>query len=301
LFTRLGGVWACLGAASKQSRVLSALIAGFVLISAGPVAAQTFTPLHSFTAGSPITNSDGGNPVAGLVLSGGTNFTTLYSFTNGSDGAYPFDGLILSGSTLYGTANAGGSTGFGTVFAVSTNGTNFTTLHSFTNGSDGADPYAGLMLSGNTLYGTAGLGGSSSHGTVFAVNTNGTNFTTLYSFTNGSDGALPAGGLILSGDTFYGTATSGRSVDNGTVSSNGTVFSLSFAPQLAISLSGTNVILTWPTNVDGFDYSGFTLQSTTNLSPAPWCTVTNLPVVVDEQFTVTKPTCGTQRFYELSQ
>ena len=68
-------------------------------------------------------------------------------------------GLILSGNTLYGTAVYGGSSGDGTVFAVNTDGTGFTTLHNFTatvyGQRDGAFPYAGLILSGNTLYGTA--------------------------------------------------------------------------------------------------------------------------------------------------
>ena len=66
----------------------------------------------------------------------------------------------------------------------------FTTLYSFTatsfptyTNSDGASPDATLILSGNTLYGTAGGGGSSGNGTVFKVNTDGTSFTTLYSFT----------------------------------------------------------------------------------------------------------------------
>src|SRR6266851_4913594 len=58
----------------------------------------------------------------------------------------------------------------------------FTTLHSFT-GSDGAVPMAGLVLSSNTLYGTTVNGGTSDNGTVFAVNTDGTGFTNLYSFT----------------------------------------------------------------------------------------------------------------------
>src|SRR2546425_442496 len=49
----------------------------------------------------------------------------------------------------------------------------FTTLHTFTAGSDGANPQAGLVLSGNTLYGTAYGGGSSSNGAVFKVNTDG--------------------------------------------------------------------------------------------------------------------------------
>ena len=47
--------------------------------------------------------------------------------------------------------------------------------------------------------------GSAANGTVFAVNTDGTGFTNLYSFTDGSDGANPNAGLILSGNTLYGT------------------------------------------------------------------------------------------------
>src|SRR5207237_2510237 len=110
-----------------------------------------------------------------------------------SDGNGPDGTLILSGKTLYGTASGGGSFGNGTVFAVNTDGTGFTTLHSFTatstnssgvyTNNDGANPYAGLILSGNTLYGTAQNGGSAGIGTVFAVKTDGTGFTTLYSFT----------------------------------------------------------------------------------------------------------------------
>ena len=78
----------------------------------------------------------------------------------------------------------------------------FTTLHSlscFGNDNDGGPPGT-VVLSGNTLYGTTfsscsqGNGG----GTVFAVNTDGTGFRTLYSFTDvscfpciNSDGAKP--------------------------------------------------------------------------------------------------------------
>src|SRR6266436_8554688 len=66
----------------------------------------------------------------------------------------------------------------------------FTNLHSFTTtsdpyytNSDGAGPYAGVFVSGNTIYGTARNGGISDHGTVFKVNTDGTSFTILHSFT----------------------------------------------------------------------------------------------------------------------
>ena len=50
----------------------------------------------------------------------------------------------------------------------------FTTLHSFTGGSDGSTPYGGLILSGNTLYGAAVQGTSFGYGAVFKVNTDGT-------------------------------------------------------------------------------------------------------------------------------
>ncbi len=128
--------------------------------------------------------------------------------------------MILSGTTLYGEAVYGGSSGDGTVFAVNINGTSFTTLYNFTNGSDGGNPVGGLILSGNTLYGTAGKGGLDGiMGTVFAVNTDGTGFTILHTFTNGTDGYNPFAGLILSGNTLYGTTVGGSS-------GYGTVFAL---------------------------------------------------------------------------
>ena len=286
-----------------------------------------FTNLHNFTAtsgsaGGEGINSDGVNPVGGLILSGntlygtavqggtygygtvfavntdGTGFTTLHSFTGGGGGLYPWDALILSGNTLYGTADGGGIYGYGTVFAVNTDGTGFTTLHSFTGGSDGGWPLAALILSGNTLYGTANVGGSSGHGTVFAVSTNGTGFTTLHSFAGfPNEGGNPDAGLILSGNTLYGATFYGGS------SSHGTVFSLSYpSPQLTIMPSGTNVNLTWPSGVAGYSYSAFTLQSTTNLgSSAFWTTISPAPVVVYGQNVVTNPITGSQMFFRLSQ
>src|SRR5665213_2242166 len=268
--------------------LLPALIAGLNLIPTGRVTAQTFTTLHSFTS-----SSDGEYPYARLILSGNTlygtadiggssgngtvfavhtdgmGFTNLHNFTGGGDGARPYAGLILSGNTLYGTAFQGGSSGNGTVFAVHTDGMGFTTLHSFTGGGNGANPSAGLILSGNTLYGTAYVGGSGGDGTVFAVQTNGTGFTTLHSFTalynyTNSDGAYLYSGLILSGNTLYGTA------DYGGSSGNGTVF--------AVNTDGTGftnlhnfTALSNSTNSDGTDpfagliLSGNTLYGTTEL------------------------------------
>ena len=101
--------------------------------------------------------------------------------------------------------------------------------------------------------------------------------------------------MILLGNTLYGTA------DGGGISGYGTVFSLFFPPQLTIIQNRTNVIVTWPNNVAGFNYSGFTMQSTTNLvSPVVWTTNFPAPVVINGQNTVTNPISGTQQFFRLS-
>ena len=117
--------------------------------------------------------------LASSVRLAAQTFATLYSFSSlhgtNSDGANPIGGLILSGNTLLGVAygNLGVGIGFfwsvGTVFAVNTDGTGFTNLYHFTYGNDGGGPIGGLILSGNTLYGTARLGGSAANGTVFSL------------------------------------------------------------------------------------------------------------------------------------
>ena len=156
-------------------------------------------------------------------------FTTLLNFQKNVSMSSPYSGpnggLILSGNTLYGTAYEGGSLSAGMVFSIQTNGTGFTNLHNFSNGSDGAAPQGVLVLSGNTLYGTAGAGGTSRYGTVFSIQTNGTGFTTVYNFLNGNAqegwAAYPKG-LILSGNTLYGTTSYGGSSGVGTVFAIGT-------------------------------------------------------------------------------
>jgi uncharacterized repeat protein (TIGR03803 family) len=263
----------------KNLLLLPALVAGLGLIPAGRVMAQAFTNLHSF-AGHP---SDGDSPFAGLIISGntlygtaaaggrssygtvfaininGTGFTNLHSFTYSSDGGNPNAGLILSSNTLYGTTVLGGSSGYGTVFAVNTNGTGFTNLYSFTGGSDGASPFAGLIISGNTLYGTEIGDGISAGGAVFSIHTDGTGITNLYHFTFGSDGYSPYASLILSGITLYGTALYGGSAGQGTlfaINTNGTGFTNlhSFSAALGSSL----------TNSDGSSpYAGLILSGKT--------------------------------------
>jgi uncharacterized repeat protein (TIGR03803 family) len=199
-----------------------------------------FKNLHNFTAlsGPQSTNCDGAVPQSSLIISGstlygvasyggsagngtvfrvnidGSDFTNLHSFSTlvsntNCDGANPQASLIISDGKLYGAALFGGSAGAGTVFRINTAGSDFTNLYSFTGGDDGADPYAGLIISDGVLYGTAAFGGSNVSGTVFSLNIDRSGFTNLYTFTGGDDGAYPYAGLIISNNVLYGTVEDG--------------------------------------------------------------------------------------------
>jgi uncharacterized repeat protein (TIGR03803 family) len=209
--------------------------AALALPALGAEAGVLFTNLYSFQV---FTN--GATPLAGLVQGsdgnfygttsgGGTNgghgtvfkistngaLTSLYSFTGGKDGANPYGALVQgSDGNFYGTTTSGGTNdveygGDGTVFKIGTNGA-LTSLYSFTWGKDGAFPRAALVQgSDGNFYGTTEYGGTNGLGTVFKISTGGA-LTSLYSFTGGTDGADPQGGLVQGSDgDLYGTTLRG--------------------------------------------------------------------------------------------
>jgi uncharacterized repeat protein (TIGR03803 family) len=96
----------------------------------------------------------------------------------------------------------------------------FATLHSF-DGTDGALPPAGLIqATDGNFYGTTGIAGANSDGTVFKITPSGT-LTTLYNFCSQSgcaDGQNPSAGLIQATDgNFYGTTSGGGVNLQGTI------------------------------------------------------------------------------------
>ena len=93
-----------------------------------------------------------------------------HSFGDGhSDGKGPDSGLIDVNGTLYGTTYVGGASGGGTVFSITTSGTE-QVVHSFSNGSQGGYGLeAGLLNVNDTLYGATVSGGTHEDGTVFAL------------------------------------------------------------------------------------------------------------------------------------
>ena len=102
--------------------------------------------------------ANGAGTIFSLPVTGGT--PALLASFNGTDGNIP-SGLILSadGSTLYGTTDKGGTNGDGEIFSIPVTGGTPNVLWSF-NGTDGANPDAGLTLSadGSTLFGTTEFG-----------------------------------------------------------------------------------------------------------------------------------------------
>ena len=159
-----------------------------------------------------------------------------------------------------------------------------------------AHPLAGLVQgSDGNFYGTTESGGTSNLGTVFKISTNAV-LTRLHLFTGTNDGANPIAALVPARDgSFYGTTASGPGQSNA-----GTIFRLTLLPeppQLTITPSADNLILTWPTNS-----TGLSLQSAPNLGPSVvWTTSSWTPVVVNGLNTITNPVAGTQQFFRLTQ
>jgi len=250
--------------------------------------------LHRFNPLQGNLNLDGANPAAGLVLSGGvlcgttlngglqgagtafylsldgTSFSAFRSFTNAPDAGNPQGNLAVLGNGFFGTSLGGGNNGVGTVFVGSTNGS-VSLIRSFATvsvdeatNSGGASPSALLALSGNTLYGTTTAGGAAANGTVFSLSTNGSTLAVLHDFSaldsntgTNTDGALPCGGLILSGSTLYGTASAGGS------GGAGVVFSLNTGGSGFTTLHNfTPLDAVTATNTDGaFPASGLVLSN----------------------------------------
>jgi uncharacterized repeat protein (TIGR03803 family) len=171
------------------------------------------------------TASLGGSPGDGTVfqITSAGKLTWLYDFGTTTNGSQPWAPPILAANKLlYGTTSIGGSANEGTIYEMTTTGTNAASL-SFT-GKNGVHPYGRLIQATNgTLYGTTSQL-ASGNGTVFAV-TESEGFKTLHKFTGATNGGFLVGGLVqASNGTFYGTTSTG-----GAHLSGGTVFSITAA------------------------------------------------------------------------
>ncbi|HZV36141.1 MAG TPA: choice-of-anchor tandem repeat GloVer-containing protein [Verrucomicrobiae bacterium] len=266
---------------------------------------NNFNVLHTFDGG-----AGGSSPQGDLLLSGGTlygtaaggltntgavysigingdSFTPLHSFSGGADGGQPGPGqLVLSGGTLYGTTVENGANNYGVIYSVSTNGSNFTVLHTFDK-TNGGTPMGNLVLSGSTLYGTVEVGGTNGEGAVFAIGTDGSNYRQLYAFGAIGGGLIPTCTLAISSNTLYGTTSEGGSGGVGTVfaiNTDGSGYNVLYNFS-TLGETNTPAIATIPTNADGATPYGTLLISGTNIfgvaqqgGPNGYGTVFELPI-----------------------
>lgn len=186
-------------------------------------------------------------------------YSVRYNFVGGELGGYPAYGALIHDKTgnFYGTTTSGGSSNCGTVFEFVPKTGSESVLHSFTCQGDGGYPYAGLVLSGNTLYGTTAAGGSgtcfgsSGCGVVFALNINEKIITGYHDFLGLSDGAVPYAGLVQDkSGNLYGTTNLGGANDKGTVFK---VVPKTMKVTVLHSFTGSD---------GAYPYSGLTLNST---------------------------------------
>ena len=193
----------------------------------------------------------GGLAGAGVVYKvgkDGSGFAVLHAFDAitspatsstivNAEGAHPRSGLVESAGYFYGTANAGGANGQGTIYRLRFDGSEFSVLHVFTTPTvpsggtvatnpDGAQPQSGLTDGGDgLLYGTTTVGGANGLGVLYSISPEGMIRTTLHDFAT-EGGSLPIGNLLLASDgKLYGTTTAGGTTSSGGPSELGVVYS----------------------------------------------------------------------------
>ncbi len=214
--------------------------------------AGVHTVLYNFTGG-----ADGGEPYKGVTLDAQGNLygtavtggggsceggcgvvfklkndggiwtqSVIHSFTGDNDGSGPGSPMSFDKrGNLYGTTPTGGSQGQGVVYQLRPNGSagwQLQVIHTFTGGADGGGGGAGRLLidAGGNLFGVCTVGGANGFGNVFKLSqTQGKwRLSTLYSFQDQPDGALPYGGVVFDkSGNLYGTTYYAGANDVGTV------------------------------------------------------------------------------------
>ena len=156
------------------------------------------------------------------------NYKVIHRFGWPSDGGLSPLGRVLEGcdGMLYFTTWRGGGSDHGALYKMKPDGSGFQKLHDLLGYAvDAGLPWCGVIQgSDGMLYGTTMMGGLipmppdyNGMGAVYRVDTNGSNYAVLHSFT-GSDGATPRAEVLQASDGWlYGTTEKGGVSDGGTV------------------------------------------------------------------------------------
>ncbi|HYG35752.1 MAG TPA: choice-of-anchor tandem repeat GloVer-containing protein, partial [Clostridia bacterium] len=154
-----------------------------------------------------------------------------------------------------------------------------------------------------TLYGTAKFGGLGGVGTIFKLNTDGTDFSVLKHFPSyRSDGALPTQSLTLDGDTLYGVTEAGG--DPAGTPGHGVIFSLTLprsSPQVQVTNPGfTGQSVSFGFQMAGPPGLGVVVEASTELTATNWVPLeTNVLGTTPLQFLDKTATNYPRRYYRL--
>jgi uncharacterized repeat protein (TIGR03803 family) len=238
-----------------------------------PDAGVTFDSAGNLYGMTVYGGANGGGTVFKLAPTGSGAYTesVLHSFGSGTDGERPQAGVTLdSAGNIFGTTSLGGTNGTGTVFEITTDGSE-RVLYDFgpTSGTDGQQPYATVILdSAGAIYGTTISGGTAGGGTVYELTPAGDGTYTesvLHRFgSSAGDGQHPQAQISLILDAagnLYGTTYVGGT--NGT----GTVFKLTPSGEETVlySFGGTSSTDGQdPDAIVTFDSAGNLYGTTTN-------------------------------------
>src|SRR6516164_1094531 len=172
------------------------------------------------------------------------------------------------------------------LFAATAANAGVTVLHSFAtlnNGinQDGANPAAGVALSGNVLCGNTLNGGLKGAGALFYIAPDASSFKTFRSLSNAPDAGFPQGDLVASGNNLFGTSYAGgtngvgtvyavqtngalsRILNFGTVDPNTATNLAGAGPNAALILAASGNILFGAAGVGGLNGNGAIFSVTT--------------------------------------
>jgi uncharacterized repeat protein (TIGR03803 family) len=151
-------------------------------------------------------------PEAFATPNSSSAYQSLYSFKGQPDGDTPNPDLTEAGGALYGTTVSGGTDNFGTIFKITTGGSE-QPIYSLVGGALTTSPDGGVIVSHGTFFGTTTTA-------VFAV-TNGTE-RVLHAFAGLAGGYDAQGPLVFAGGKLYGVTQLGGL--NSCSSGCGTIF-----------------------------------------------------------------------------
>lgn len=144
----------------------------------------------------------------------GSGFAVLHDFDYTNDGSSPVNGLAYDGTYFYGACFGGGINGLGTAWKALPSGANFTKLVDFD--ANGGNPYGRPYVSSGVIYITLSSGGDNTDGSIYSLNTDGSNLQALHMFSS-PFGSFPFGALIEINHQLWGITSSGGTYNGGVI------------------------------------------------------------------------------------